>query len=100
MCLRYPGLIQKNITPILMSPVENKPHTVVDDRGDVCKLLHKNPDHDTNPECLSKETTTCFFRLKTLAIGDQLLYPAIAMKHGAFLANARHFEYEIDVIIT
>lgn len=92
------GANQKEYHSYLRSTVENKPHVIVDDGGDVCELLHKNPDYDTNPKCLSEETMTGFFRLKNLAKGDQLLYPAIAMKHGAFLANARHFDYEIDVI--
>ncbi|MBC8184468.1 adenosylhomocysteinase [candidate division KSB1 bacterium] len=70
---------QKEYQSFLQSIVENKPHVVVDDGGDVCELLHSNPEYGKNLKGICEETTTGVVRLKELAKNKQLLYPAIAI---------------------
>ena len=66
----------------LHSIVENKPHVVVDDGGDVCELLHEFPEFGNELNGICEETTTGVIRLKELAEKKKLLYPAIAINYA------------------
>lgn len=63
----------------LKSILENKMHAVVDDGGDICELLHENPEYGENIKGVCEETTTGVTRLKILAEENKLMFPAIAV---------------------
>jgi len=73
------GANQKKYHSFLKSIVENKPHVVVDDGGDVCELLHNFSEYGKVLKGICEETTTGVLRLKQLADKNKLLYPAIAI---------------------
>lgn len=73
------GANEKEYFSFLNSIVENKPHIVVDDGGDVCELLHNFPQYGKELKGICEETTTGVLRLEKLARRKKLLYPAIAI---------------------
>jgi len=73
------GASHQEYRSYLKSIVENKPHVVVDDGGDVCELLHRHPAYAENLKGICEETTTGVARLKLMAEDGRLRYPAIAI---------------------
>ena len=59
--------------------VNAKPHTVVDDGGDICEYFHKNPKYATNLQGICEETTSGVNRLKELEKNGKLKYPSIGI---------------------
>jgi adenosylhomocysteinase len=73
------GASQQEYQSYLKSIVENKPHVVVDDGGDICELLHRHPEFGENLKGICEETTTGVARLKLMAEDGRLRYPAITI---------------------
>jgi len=73
------GASQLEYRSYLKSIVENKPHVVVDDGGDVAELLHRHPEYAENLKGICEETTTGVARLKLMAEDGRLRHPAIAI---------------------
>ena len=63
----------------LRSVVACKPHVVVDDGGDICELLHQQPEYAENLMGICEETTSGVQRLKEKASNGTLKYPALAI---------------------
>lgn len=61
------------------SIVNAKPHTVVDDGGDICEYFHKNPRYAINLKGICEETTSGVNRLKELERKGELKYPSIGI---------------------
>ena len=59
--------------------IDSKPHTVVDDGGDICEYFHNNPKYATNLKGICEETTSGVNRLKELEKQGNLKYPAIGI---------------------
>ncbi|RKY58263.1 MAG: adenosylhomocysteinase, partial [Candidatus Neomarinimicrobiota bacterium] len=59
--------------------VDVKPHSVVDDGGDICEFFHKNPEYGINLKGICEETTSGVTRLKELEKQGRLRYPAIGI---------------------
>ncbi|MDD5766136.1 MAG: adenosylhomocysteinase [Candidatus Marinimicrobia bacterium] len=62
--------------------VSAKPHTVVDDGGDICEFFHSHPEFATDLKGICEETTSGVKRLKELAAANRLLYPAVAINEA------------------
>lgn len=61
------------------SIVHNRPHLVVDDGGDLCDYIHKNPEYGSELKGICEETTTGVRRLIELYEQNALRFPAIAV---------------------
>ncbi len=59
--------------------VDSKPHTVVDDGGDICEFFHENPEYAVNLKGICEETTSGVNRLKELEKQGKLRYPSIGI---------------------
>ncbi len=73
----------------LEKSVENKPHIIIDDGGDLTHLLHNRKDLAVNLYGGSEETTTGVNRLKKLDADGELAFPMIA-------ANDAYMKYLFD----
>ena len=69
-----------------------KPHTVVDDGGDICEFFHENPEYATNLMGICEETTSGVKRLQELEKQGKLRYPAISINgaQSKFLFDNRY----------
>lgn len=73
------GADEDEYASYIHSIVEKKPHTVVDDGGDLCEYLHEYPEYGMNLKGICEETTSGVARLKKKFENNQLRYPAIAI---------------------
>ncbi|MBU1064342.1 adenosylhomocysteinase, partial [bacterium] len=60
------GASQEEYRGFIKAIVDAKPHTVVDDGGDICEFFHKNPEYAVNLKGICEETTSGVDRLKEL----------------------------------
>ncbi|RKY55888.1 MAG: adenosylhomocysteinase [Candidatus Neomarinimicrobiota bacterium] len=70
---------KKTYQTYLHSVVACNPHVVVDDGGDICELLHKEPEFAENLLGICEETTSGVQRLKEKEQNGTLKYPALAI---------------------
>jgi len=70
---------KKHYQKYLKSVVACNPHVVVDDGGDICELLHQNPQYAKNLIGICEETTSGVQRLKEKERNGNLKYPALAI---------------------
>jgi len=73
------GASNEEYTNYIGRIVNAKPHTVVDDGGDICEYFHKNPKYATNLKGICEETTSGVNRLKELEKNGKLKYPSIGI---------------------
>ena len=73
------GASKEEYSNYIESIVNAKPHTVVDDGGDICEYFHKNPKYATNLQGICEETTSGVNRLKELEKNGKLKYPSIGI---------------------
>jgi adenosylhomocysteinase len=76
------GATQKEYWSFIKTITASKPHAVVDDGGDICDYLHKNPQYGENIKGICEETTTGVSRARKLAMGGQLKYPFIGINNA------------------
>ena len=80
---------EKEYFDFVEKSVENKPHIIIDDGGDLTHLLHQRKDLTANLYGGSEETTTGVNRLKALDANGELAFPMIA-------ANDAYMKYLFD----
>ena len=73
------GAHQEEYLEFIKAIVNAKPHTVVDDGGDICEYFHKNSKYGVNLKGICEETTSGVNRLKELEKQGLLRYPAIGI---------------------
>ncbi|MBU0710563.1 adenosylhomocysteinase [bacterium] len=73
------GASQEEYRGFIKAIVDAKPHTVVDDGGDICEFFHKNPEYAVNLKGICEETTSGVDRLKELEKQGKLRYPSIGI---------------------
>jgi len=73
------GATENEYKKYIKTIINAKPHTVVDDGGDICEYFHSNPQFATNLKGICEETTSGVNRLKELEKQGKLKYPAIGI---------------------
>ncbi len=73
------GANQEEYWSFIRAITASKPHAVVDDGGDICDYLHKNPRYAENIKGICEETTTGVNRARKLAASGQLKYTSIGI---------------------
>ncbi|MDO9549206.1 MAG: adenosylhomocysteinase [Candidatus Marinimicrobia bacterium] len=73
------GASQEEYRGFIKAVVDSKPHTVVDDGGDICEFFHENPEYAVNLKGICEETTSGVDRLKELEKQGKLRYPSIGI---------------------
>jgi len=73
------GATDREYKKYIKTIIDAKPHTVVDDGGDICEYFHNNPQFATNLKGICEETTSGVNRLKELEKQGKLKYPAIGI---------------------
>ncbi len=86
------GADQTEYREFLTHLVAAQPHAVVDDGGDICELLHAQPQYATHLYGICEETTSGVNRLLRRADNGQLRYPTLAINaaRSKFLFDNRY----------